>query len=1005
MRAASYVGIVFLCIHFAAYTANAQQYFFTGYTPRNGLVNNRVSSIFQDSRGRMFFGTYGGLSIYDGAHFINYTTSDGLASGLVNDFAQMGDDSLWIISNSTTLQCLAHGILRTLHPADGFCPVINQLLRCHDGHFYAIADEGLFRLEGNRFIRIPVKDSTGMDCGRYLNHAIEFRGRLFIVNDPNLENIIRPASLLVYDPVTQKTIRWMDKVAFFGALESPGHDLLLNTSAGIRMLDTTALGQQRLRLLPPPYPYSRAGAGPFKCLFFDHTRGLWLAATTSLTRIDPQGKLQTFAPLNGLPAVSVNFILQDRENNMWFGSDQNGAMKLVNPQLEFYGQLAPGFTSTDIACNNDSVWAYDAPGHRLLLLHGDTRKVFSGQGHPPAAGRILMGKRSYLVCSNSIYTLQFQGSHYRTRLLFRDSNSIEGHLCFDNNGDLVVVAKTLVLLLGNTIVRKALPALCDQVVVDRDNRFWVVTRSDQLFIFRVENTATGPEFRTVQHYDKLLPGNCSPRSAALDSMGRLWVGTRDHGLFCLESHGGGLVIRGQVTMPDGLSENFVDFLHCDGDNYIWAGTPTGLDKTCFRQGHIMVENITPSNEHYTAIYEIGSLKDGSRWALTRGGCIRIAAGTGLTVGTGIAAGIGTTAYRPGIFFSKVQDPHGPVPNGNKGSFSLSYDRNTINFLVGAPTFINEGLTRYSYLLEGGRDKEWSVPAARADIDLVNLPAGNYKLHVKAEFLNGRYPEATAVYPFVITPPWWQTWWFWGGSGLMILLLVCAWTRYYIRSKLEIHRSRLEKEQAVEKERTRIATDMHDDLGAGLSQIKFLSETIQLKKQAGIPVHEDLGTINRYATEMIEKMSEIVWALNEKNDSLNDLLAYTRRFAADYLLQCGIECSIDIHPASCVDKFVSGEFRRNVYLTVKEALHNIVKHSEARKVCIRIAVDKELAITIKDNGIGIGPAGAPPDNDLGKGSGNGLGNGLGNMHRRIRAIGGRLDIVTREGTTLKMKVPL
>jgi len=983
MRATAYVRILFLGMCLAACTANAQQYFFTGYTPRNGLVNNRVSSIFQDSRGRIYFGTYGGLSVYDGAHFINYTTGDGLASGLVNDIAEMGDDSLWIISNSTNLQCLVHGILKTLHTADSFCPVINQLLRCRDGHFYAIADEGLFRLESNRFIRIPLVDSTGKDCGKYLDHAVEFRGRLFMVNDPNLENVIQPATLLIYDPVTHKTIRSTDKTVFIGAIESPSHELLLNTAAGVRMLDTTALHEQRLRLLPPPFPYSQAGAGFFKCLFFDHNQGLWLATTTSLIRIDTRGKRQTFAPLNGLPTVSVNSILQDRENNMWFGSDQNGAMKLGNRQLEFYDQHDLGLSLTDITCNNDSLWAYDPFKHRLLLLHDDIRKIFYGRGVLPPGGRILIGKRSYLVCSHEIYNLQFQGSHFKTVLVYRDSNAIGGRLCFDNNGNLVVVSSTLVALLGNKIIRKTLPSLCDEIAIDRDGKFWAVTRRNQLYVLRIANTVTGPEFQTVEHFDKLLPGICSPRSAAFDSMGRLWVGTRDHGLFCLELYANKIIPKGHVTIPDGLSENFVSFLHCDGDDYIWAGTPTGLDKACFKQGHIMVENITPCNEHYVEVYEIGKLADHTHWALIRGGCIRIAAGPGTT-----------PAYRPGIFFSRVQENQRLISNSNEGSLSLPYDHNTLNFLIGAPTFTNEGLTRYSYLLEGGRNKEWSVPAARADIDLVNLPPGKYTLHVRAEFLNGRYPQASAVYPFVIRPPWWQTWWFWVGAGLVSALLVGAWIRYYIRNRLALQRSRMEKEQAVEKERTRIATDMHDDLGAGLSQIKFLSETMKFNKLAGRPVQDELCAINRYASEMIEKMGEIVWALNDKNDSLSDLLSYTRRFAVDYLLQCGIECSVDITIASSADRFVSGEFRRNVYLTVKEALHNIVKHSEAREVHIGIKVDKELAITITDNGVGFGLAGVRNP-----------GNGLGNMYRRVRAIGGKLSIVTREGTSLQMKVPL
>src|SRR5689334_7942805 len=110
--------------------------------------------------------------------------------------------------------------------------------------------------------------------------------------------------------------------------------------------------------------------------------------------------------------------------------------------------------------------------------------------------------------------------------------------------------------------------------------------------------------------------------------------------------------------------------------------------------------------------------------------------------------------------------------------------------------------------------------------------------------------------------------------------------------------------------------MHDDLGAGLSRIKFLSETIGIKKQQQLPIEEDISKIREYSHEMIDKMGEIVWALNEKNDSLSDLLSYTRSYAAEYLAQNGIHCVISL-PEHLPAIAVSGEFRRNIFLAVKE----------------------------------------------------------------------------------------
>ena len=203
----------------------------------------------------------------------------------------------------------------------------------------------------------------------------------------------------------------------------------------------------------------------------------------------------------------------------------------------------------------------------------------------------------------------------------------------------------------------------------------------------------------------------------------------------------------------------------------------------------------------------------------------------------------------------------------------------------------------------------------------------------------------------------------------------------------------EKLQAIEKERTRIATDMHDDLGAGLSRIKFLSETIGMKKQLQEPIEEDISSIGNYANEMIGKMGEIVWALNEKNDSLSDLLSYTRSYSAEYLLNNGIRCQVqapDIYPLI----FVSGEFRRNIYLTIKEVLHNIIKHAKASSVVISIKIDRNLTISIQDDGTGFDSANIRP-----------FSNGLNNMQKRMKDISGMLKITHIKGTLVMLSVPL
>jgi signal transduction histidine kinase len=145
--------------------------------------------------------------------------------------------------------------------------------------------------------------------------------------------------------------------------------------------------------------------------------------------------------------------------------------------------------------------------------------------------------------------------------------------------------------------------------------------------------------------------------------------------------------------------------------------------------------------------------------------------------------------------------------------------------------------------------------------------------------------------------------------------------------------------------------------------------------------------------MIDKMGEIVWALNEKNDTLSDLLSYTRSYAVAYLEQNGLACHFE-EPDEIPQDYVSSEFRRNIYLTVKESLHNIVKHAQATEVLINVDISNRLAIQIKDNGVGF-------DSTKEKS----FGNGLVSMNARIRELKGRFEVINNNGTEINILVPL
>lgn len=200
----------------------------------------------------------------------------------------------------------------------------------------------------------------------------------------------------------------------------------------------------------------------------------------------------------------------------------------------------------------------------------------------------------------------------------------------------------------------------------------------------------------------------------------------------------------------------------------------------------------------------------------------------------------------------------------------------------------------------------------------------------------------------------------------------------------------EKQHALEIERSRIAADMHDDLGSGLTRITYLS---QLAK--GKLTDENLAKIKQTSIDLVENMSEIIWAMKEDNNTLEDLVTYIKMFSADYLESNNIQLFISI-PESYNSIVVIGDYRRNVFLSVKETLHNIVKHSKATNVNITISNQNNLLISIKDNGIGF---------ENKKSNSKTGGNGLINIKNRIEKIGGQIEMIDKNGIETIFTIPI
>jgi signal transduction histidine kinase len=197
---------------------------------------------------------------------------------------------------------------------------------------------------------------------------------------------------------------------------------------------------------------------------------------------------------------------------------------------------------------------------------------------------------------------------------------------------------------------------------------------------------------------------------------------------------------------------------------------------------------------------------------------------------------------------------------------------------------------------------------------------------------------------------------------------------------------------LERERARISQDMHDDVGASLTRISILSDLARRKDDVTGETKQWLGQISDTSRSVMEEMSQIIWALNPKNDTLAGLVAYLRRFAYEFLEPTTVKCAFDL-PENLPDVALSVEVRRNIYLVVREALHNVMKHSGATRVNLRLRIeDFRFKIFIKDDGKGFDP-----------GKLKFPGNGLVNMRKRMSDIGGEILIKSEPGSGTEIEL--
>ncbi len=721
--------------------------------------------------------------------------------------------------------------------------------------------------------------------------------------------------------------------------------------------------------------------------------------------VSPEGAVSSISTNHGLSANHVLSVLVDREGTLWVGTDGGGLNRMKRQSfqtLEASRNWVVQSVAEDMA---GTLWIGGSYKFGLGSWTNDTRTsgimLRYGSGDEPEPMQCVFVDREQRVWVSSAQKALYQIHHGRPQGV--------------NDGGLI----------QHTI--KAIHQ-------DRAGRLWFGSAGGLL---RLENG----EWKLFTHREGLTSTNVT---AIADGAGDdIWIGTLGGGIH--RWHDGKMTAW---RKSDGAPSDDIAALLLDREGVLWTTTSAGLGR--FEKGkwtrYTTREGLLSDSLGYLIDDEAGNL-----WMASSAGLLRVPKKALNEFASGTARVVACSAYEKTDGLPTRECTFGSQPGAwrgrdntlwfstSKGVAALDVARFRPNtnpppvtierVLVddsprpAAPGSTNLWLrpgeerleihyaslnlsapdrARFRYRLEG-YEMDWTdvgnPGGARSPIKL--LPPGDYIFHVTASNEDGVWNETgTSLALFVEPPPppLWKQWWFIALSVLSVIAIVAGSVHYFSTQKLQRQLAVMRQQEALEKERARIARDIHDQVGASLTQVALLGELVESDKDSPDDVQEHAQQISQTARETTRALDEIVWTVNPQNDTLEGLVNYICKNAQDYLAVAGVSYRFDI-PPQLPARAIAPEVRHNVFLASKEAVTNVVRHAKASSAWLRLRLEpSSFTLEVEDNGRGL--AGLDPEAAQRR-------NGLKNMRKRMEDVGGSFSIGPggEGGALVCLKVPL
>lgn len=1012
------VGLIFLIPPFPASASIRQHLFTRHWQTDDGLPDNNVEAVAQGPDGYLWVATPAGLARFDGIRFTLFPIQNLLSSPDQHIRMILCGRSgvLWMASDEGRILGLKPDLSTVSVPQTGLPTRLPQAIADDKngglwlGYFgspWTGYSSAVFRIKDGKPTEFGARQ--GLPSGNFHSMVSDREGNVWLAKGKDIflyqnGHLRRIASAYVTQclAASHTNAVWLVAKGHLLICNSSGIQQDYGTCPGLAAADTLALledhagavwigtgGSGLFRYSNGRFEKVETSHPTILCLAEDREGNIWAGTGGGgLDRISPVG-----IQLQGLENDQIESICQDRSGTLW-GATQNGA--LVS---RIHDAWVPVFTNAPFAgtvrcitgAADGTVWIGLRDGQ---LVHWESTNY--------TMPHIINHIRS------SIFALLPAGTpRYGVSASFSRATDVVGRTTSlvppapTSDSDLWVLRRDMLQRLHDGQYQDFVPPKqvhrISAITEDADGNLWIGARGVVMRFDGTNFTDESPHLPISGH-----PIYCLYAT----SDGSIWISCGGVGLLRFDNRSVGHVGPGQGLFDDDISQ-----MAADNHGWLWFGSDHGIFKIrrdelekAMKDPDIQLRPVIyQQNEGLNSVEALSSTTvpfvlpraivgyDGQVWMLTHTGVI-----------TANPNMIPTYSTAPPVLLTRVamdnqtiasySDDNSAIINPQSSlrtsTLQLPPSHRHLEFDFTAFHFSAPENIHFRYQL-AGFDTNWIDAGPERNATYSRLVSGDYQFHVQACIGDGPWSESTLA--FVVTPFLWDRRWFQAAILLLFTSSVIAIVRYISFRRLQAQMRLVEQRAALEKERTRIARDLHDDLGGSLNSVALTLDMVQRLA----PPESVNGKIQHCSTmvrQVARSVDEIVWAINPRNDTLRYMVDYISQFAVEYLHAANIPCRVDL-PDAIPNRMVSPEARHNLLLIVKEALSNIARHSRANEVLLRVATsEKKVAITIQDNGCGFNNA---PDNASC--------DGLRNMRQRIEEIGGQFELESRPGEGTRVGV--